>query len=395
MTKKQRVAVIYQFFAHYRQPIILELINKSPHHYDFLGNDKNLGSGIKLADQFPGNRFKKISGKSIGRLHFQPGAILAALNPKYDALILLGNPYWPTTWLAAILGRLTGKRVLFWTHGWLRIDSGLKRFIRNTFFKLSHGLLLYGHRAKVMGISEGFAPSKLHVIYNSLDCTAQDKARAQIKPDDRQNTREQLFGDRSEQPVLVNITRLNRFKKIDQLIRAAAELEKRGRSVNVLIVGDGEHKEELEALSKELGVHAVFTGALYEELELGRMLNASDCAVMPGPIGLLVMHALAYGVPLISNNNFPKQMPEIEGILPGKTGELFDDDNLESLTDAIERMITQPTSYEQRYTKAREIVERFYNPFNQRKIIDRAIEGHPADDLFNASLKPYSAGSSS
>ena len=82
-------------------------------------------------------------------------------------------------------------------------------------------------------------------------------------------------------------------------------------------------------------------------------------------------------------------MPEIEAILPGSTGELFDDNNLQSLADAIKRMVTKDTTYQDRYDKAREIIERFYNPFNQRKIIDRAVEGAPANDLYAAGLQRY------
>ncbi|MCR9076887.1 MAG: glycosyltransferase, partial [bacterium] len=261
--------------------------------------------------------------------------------------------------------------------------------IRNTFYKLGHGLLLYGHRAKAIGLGYGFRPGQLHVIYNSLDCELQDRTLAALPGDARQSTRAELFPGREDHPVLVNITRLHHYKKLDQLIRAAAKLEKAGRPVNVLIVGDGPHKEELMALADELGVSAVFTGAVYGEDELGRMLIASDVAVMPGPIGLLAMHALAYGVPAISHNSYDQQMPEFESIVDGKTGGFFTEDDLDSLVQTIEHQIGIEWTHEQRMEAARELIERFYNPVSQRRLIDRAVEGDPADDLFNARLERY------
>ncbi len=386
--KRHRVAVVYHYFAHYREPIIRELIDGSEHEYHFFGDTQSFDSGIKLTDIDP-KSFTRTKCTQRGPLLFQWGAVKLALSRRYDTLILLGNCKWPTTWLSAIIGRLTGKRVLFWTHGWLRRETGKQALIRNTFYKLGHGLLLYGHRAKAIGLGYGFRPGQLHVIYNSLDCELQDRTLAAMPEDARRTTRAKLFPGREDHPVLVNITRLHHYKKLDQLIHAAAKLEESGRPVNVLVVGDGPHKQELMDLADQLGVSAVFTGAVYGEDELGRMLIASDVAVMPGPIGLLAMHALAYGVPAISHNSYDQQMPEFESIVEGKTGGFFTEDNLESLTDTIEHQIGIEWTHEQRMQAARELIERFYNPVSQRKLIDRAVEGDPADDVFNARLERY------
>lgn len=383
------VAVVYHYFAHYREPVINELIRGSTHTYHFFGDTQSFDSGIKLTEIDPAS-FTRTKCTQCGPLLFQWSAVKLALSGKYDTLILLGNCKWPTMWLSAIFGRLTGKRVFFWTHGWLRCETGMQAMIRNTFYKIGNGLLLYGHHAKAIGIDYGFSPSKLHVIYNSLDCALQDKARSSLPADARQSTRSQLFPGREAHPVLVNITRLHHYKKLDQLIRAAAKLEESGRAVNVLIVGDGPHKPELEALAQELGVTARFTGAVYGEDELGRMLIASDLAVMPGPIGLLAMHALAYGVPAISHNSFDVQMPEFESIVEGKTGGFFREDDLDSLVETIEHQLGIEWTHEQRMLAARELIERFYNPVSQRMLIDHAVQGEPADDLFNARLPKYS-----
>lgn len=390
-TKEQpkRVAVIYHFFAHYRQPVLLELVNHGKHEYHFLGDDHSYATKIKLADELPRARFHKTPGKFLGPFLFQFGAVKAAVGSRYDTLIMLGNPNWPTTWLAAILGRLRGKHILYWTHGWLKEESGLKALFRNTFNKIAHGQLLYGHRAKELGIKAGFKPERLHVIYNSLDCALQDRARAGIQPADRQSTRDKLFGKHADHPVLINITRLQSHKRLDLLIDAAAKLKEAGTPVNVLIIGDGEERQALEERAQEKEITTVFTGALYEEPEIGRMLNAADIAVMPGPVGLLVMHALAYGVPVISNNDFASQMPEFEAIKGGETGDFFDPGNLDSLVESIKRTLVSSATYEQRYQQAREPIDHRYNPTSQRILIDRAVDGLPADDNFNASLPNY------
>lgn len=55
------------------------------------------------------------------------------------------------------------------------------------------------------------------------------------------------------------------------------------------------------------------------------MVNAeliynADLCVAPGNIGLTAMHAMMFGCPCISHNDFSWQMPEFEAIVPYKTG---------------------------------------------------------------------------
>ena len=377
-----RVAVLYHYFAHYREPINLELIEHGDHRYEFFGDTDNHNSGIKLTAAFPDDRFHKVKGRFLGPLFLQPGAIPMALSPKYKALILLGNPKWPTTWLAALLGRLTGKRVLYWAHGWLRVETGAQRTIRNTLYKLGHALLVYGHRAKAIGVNHmGFKPGFIHVIYNSLDTKSQDAVRATISDADVETKRAELFPGREHLPVVINVTRLNRFKRLDMLLEAAAKVRDRGTDLNLLIVGEGEHKPELEALAHKLDLNCVFTGAVYDERELARMIMSARVTVMPGPVGLTAMHSLAYGTPVITNDDLDAQMPEYEAIAKGISGDFYKAGDTDDLARTIERWIQPTTENHQRTAAARSMIEKYYNPTTQRRLIDAAVAGRAPDDL--------------
>ena len=61
-------------------------------------------------------------------------------------------------------------------------------------------------------------------------------------------------------------------------------------------------------------------GETFDEAEISKLLNHADLCVSPGNVGLTAMHALAYGVPVATHNDFKNQMPEFEAITPGKTG---------------------------------------------------------------------------
>ncbi len=284
-----------------------------------------------------------------------------------------------------MIARVLGKRVLMWTHGWLREETGLKKVFRDSFYRLANGLLLYNRRARAFGKAHGFRPERLHVVYNSLDTAAQTRVRESITDEQVRETREEYFPGRTQHPVLSIVARLMPAKKIDLLIEAAAILEQRGTPVNVLVVGNGTEKDALAELAKNKDVHAHFTGALYDESELGRMFLATDLTVMPGPIGLLVMHSLVYGTPMITNSNIDRQMPEFEAITEGVTGGFFEDDDAGSLADAIGRWLTNAGDPDQIRAASRAVIENFYNPLTQSALIDRAVSGYDAEDHIDGS----------
>jgi glycosyltransferase involved in cell wall biosynthesis len=109
---------------------------------------------------------------------------------------------------------------------------------------------------------------------------------------------------------IVCVGRLNGWKGQPVLVRALAELRRRGRDARVSLVGDvfsGEdrYRQHLESLAAELGVAdaVTFTGFRDDAEEL---LAAADVAVVPSlkpePFGLVVVEAMAHGRPTIATD---------------------------------------------------------------------------------------------
>ncbi len=71
--------------------------------------------------------------------------------------------------------------------------------------------------------------------------------------------------------------------------------------------------------------------------------NASVC-VSPGNIGLTAIHALSFGCPIITHNNFAEQMPEFESIKPSKTGYFYQQGDIADLKDKIRKVISADES---------------------------------------------------
>lgn len=374
MSSRQRVAIIYPFFAHYRAPVLRELLAHGTHDYYFLGDANDPRGSIETMDFSGEPRFIATRSKHLtAAVMWQGGLLGAALWGRYDCYIFLGNAAWPATWLAAIGARLRGRRVLFWTHGWTRPDRGLKRRFRLAFYRLAHGLLLYGHHARDIGVSMGLPPARLQVIYNSLDFELQRTLLATIGDADRCHTRRELFG--SLAPVVIASSRLTASKRFDLLIAALGRVNRDVRQVNLLVIGSGPERDTLQAQSVGAGVHAVFVGACYDERRLATLFSCANVTVSPGNVGLTCMHSLAYGVPVITHDRPAEQGPEWEAIVAGATGDFFEQGSVESLAAAI--VAWTATSLVERPVRQRciESIRGKYHPAVQRQLIDTAVAG--------------------
>lgn len=375
----QTVAIAYHFFAHYRGPIMQELVENARFSPVFYGDSQDPHhSGIEAWHTPADVSFVHTPTFSIKkRILLQRGLLRLSLRRDVHTIVFLGNARFVMTWIAALLARLTGKRVLFWTHGWSRHESGIGGWIRRRFYRLADGLLLYGNRARDIGIQEGFPPQDLYVIFNSLNCARQQALRQQLTPTDLLQVRRELFSE-PERPLLIGTARLTHAKRFDLLLAAAHELGRTGQPVNVLLVGDGPARKHLAQQAAELSVDTHFYGACYDEAVLARLIASANVSVVPGSIGLTAIHSLVYGTPVVSHDDGDVQKPEWEAIVPEVNGSLFPVGDVVGLAKAIRFWLhaglTPPAVRQRCYT----IVDTYYTPSFQRQEIDRAVAGVPA-----------------
>lgn len=371
--RRLRVAIVYPFFAHYRAPVLRELLASRNNEYLLVGDIRDPSGTIPVL-QFQGEpRFLRTPLVTFaGGITWQSGVTRLALRNDIDCFVFLGNAAFAATWLCALIARCRGRAVLFWTHGWIARDACLKGFFRSAFYRLAHKLLLYGERAKKIGLELGFAPNRLSVVYNSLDVAQQERLVAGITKDNSRDMRCTLFGC-AETPVAIAVGRLTSLKRFDLLIDAISLLSSRPHQVNLLIVGDGPEADELRRRAAAAGIVAVFYGACYDEEELAKLFMLANVTVSPGNVGLTCMHSLGYGVPVVTHDDPAEQMPEWEAIAHGVTGSVFRKGCAVSLADAVHTWTQQSwTARESRRSCLAAVRER-YHPTVQKQLIEAAI----------------------
>ena len=177
------------------------------------------------------------------------------------------------------------------------------------------------------------------------------------------------------------VIRLNPVKRLDLLIRAAAELRAAGRPVEVLLVGDGPARMDLVALAADLGVPLWLPGAAYGEAELGLAYARIRVTVVPSAAGLTVLQSFRYGRPVITHDQMDEQMPECEAIVPGRTGALYayadPDDLRDVLADWLDRQRDDPAGTA---AACRQVLTAAWNAETSARLIgDRIVRASPTD----------------
>ncbi len=287
---KPKIAVVYHMFPHYRSAIMRAMDRSEHFEFTFVGDTKPF-QGIEAVDSRDVSNFRHTRFRTLGPFFWQEGICALAANTDFNAIIFLGNPNFLSTWIAAAIARLTRKKVLFWTHGWLRPEPWTKARFRNLFYRLANRILVYGSRAKQLGASSGYPEDRIDVIFNSLDFERSQKVLRSIKVGELPVKVDPRSSFRADRPLVVCTARLTPACRFDLLFEAAGKLKSENLPINIILVGDGPERQALELLANRLKIDVHFWGACYDEAILGQIIFEADLSCSPGKIGLTVIHS--------------------------------------------------------------------------------------------------------
>ena len=180
--------------------------------------------------------------------------------------------------IGALLRGPTGLPVVSTVHSDYKLDYMGRPFARLTFGAINAWALR--HLDYRIGVSDamvdllidrGFPPDRFYAIYNGIDFTPAPSQG------DRLAYLRGLGADVDEASVVVGIAaRLNPVKDMSTLIRGFAEGHKSCPRLRLVIAGDGEERQKLENLAKELGVEKEVTFAGWISGGMDRFYSALD-----------------------------------------------------------------------------------------------------------------------
>ena len=378
MIVKEKILFITNFFPSYRKSIWKKLLNNKKSDVIFYF-DPIQNEGIQVEELFFSESNKLDSFKEVknfyffGRVIWQSRIVRECLSGSFKQAIFLGDMNILSTWISLLICRLRRKKTILWTHGFYGNENYIKRQLRILFYSIGNKYLLYEQRGKKLMIRAGFDANKIFVIYNSLDYELQKEYFENYQ---KNNTkREFTFFKNSKLKTILFLGRLTSVKKIDLLIKSLNKLNSKRVNFNLLIIGEGSQESSLKKIGKE-GLEKgwiYFYGKTYKESELSKLIYSSDLMVSPGNTGLNAVHALSYGTPVGTHNNFYKQMPEAAIIEDQKTGFFFNENDSDDLSLNIDLWFSK---FDINLTQAerRRIIDEKYNPEYQIKVMQKALD---------------------
>lgn len=231
------------------------------------------------------------------------------------------------------------------------LDVYIKWFY-NSFDEIAVPTVEYIHILK----NRGFETDKLKIFKRGVDLKIFSP-----KPETGKQFIKKLF-NLKEGINLLYVGRISKDKNLDFLLHVYMEILKERNNVNLLMVGDGPYKIEIENRVKDL--ERVFISGRIENKNLPYIYSGSDLFLFPSSsdtFGMAVLEAQACGLPaIVSDKGGPKDI-----IINGKSGFVAKANDMRDWIEKINFVIglikNNPLLYRNLKTNAIKNAEENYN----------------------------------
>ncbi|MDX2358778.1 glycosyltransferase [Dietzia sp. PP-33] len=369
-SRRQQVLVVYPHLPHYRFGVFRELEDLTGYDMIFAADVDSGAKGIATIDFALLKTVDRLRNVRIGPALWQRGLIKVFRKRRPDVVIFFGDASYLSTWWLAILARLRGLDVVFWTIGWHAPERGLKRRVRLLFYRLAHTLMLYGETGAEIGRSMGYPAKRMHIVGNSSLSSLRSTTPPQAQIEAFSDSLPPAGAD-----VIGAVIRLNDVKRLEMIIAAAAKLRSNGSDTVVLLVGEGPFRERLTSLSEDLEVPLYLPGAAYSDLELELAYKRLKVCVIPTVAGLTVLQSLSFGRPVVTHGDAYNQAPEFEAIEDGTNGGLYAYGDVDSLARTIaswqKKVTDDPEGTAER---CRRSLDGYWTPQGQARRISKILD---------------------
>ena len=204
-----------------------------------------------------------------------------------------------------------------------------KRLVKST--DKADFIIANSNFTKELAIKVGINSKKIHVIFPGIQKPKNVENISKIKA-------EKVFGESF--PKIITVARLDKRKGHDKILMIIKNLKTKFPKIKYVSVGDGEEKNNLIKLSKELslGEEVVFLKNINSDLKTA-LMSESNLFLMPSRIekksvegfGISFIEAASYGVGSIGG----KDGGASDAISHNKTGLICDGNDLNSIYDSV------------------------------------------------------------
>jgi glycosyltransferase involved in cell wall biosynthesis len=239
--------------------------------------------------------------------------------------------------------------------------SSLKRLLRRpligAFYRRFDAVLAIGSANREFYRAMGVREDRIFLMPYAVD-NRRFTAASRLSAAERRAMRASLGVD-DGRPIVLYAAKLQPRKRPDDLLRAAALLNREEMSFQLAMLGSGETEPELRAMAQGLGLANVSFAGFVNQSALPRYYGACDVFVLPSvdePWGLAINEAMCAGLPIIASSEIGC-VPDL--VRDGGNGRLFSAGNIVALADALRSLIADPVLRERMGQASRDLIARW------------------------------------
>ncbi len=279
---------------------------------------------------------------------------------KYDLVYVEGNPRYFSMALLATMLRLTGRRVVLWAmvHSFRNFRLGL--LLRLFWYRMFKQVLVYSDAEANFLSSKGFN-QQIVGINNGVDYELITKAVLAWPHSRLKEWRDSNGLD--NRTIILSCSRLDKKNKFEQILQILPQLLKKHPNLLWCVIGDGPERITLEAQTRELGLknHVRFLGKIYSEIEQAPWFLSSQILAHPGAIGLTLLHAMAFGLPVVTHKDARRHGPEFAAMIPGVHGLTHGEDAQDEISSCLIELLNNQSQCQKMGQAGKKVVKDEYN----------------------------------
>jgi glycosyltransferase involved in cell wall biosynthesis len=274
----------------------------------------------------------------------QPALLDAVRQSWADVVVLSWNVRYLHLLPALLEARIQRKPVVLWGHGYSKNERPLRRRWRNRLGKMATACVTYSEGARLRLIGEGFAPNRTYCAPNALHDVPLHCPALELSSD----VGSQAFAEATRavgEPVVLFSSRLEADKKPQLLIDAFALVRQEVPNARLVMIGAGSQTTALQRRIQHLGLTDAISlaGAIYDEPTLSPLFSQATVFAYPTAIGLSLLHAFSYGLPVVTSQAAERHNPEFDVLVPNVNGLTYTDGEVSDFARQIVRVLRDPT----------------------------------------------------
>lgn len=360
--KKPKVAIITNIITTYRKGFYDRLFSRKDIHVDVFCQDYMPGMNLKSIHlDYPQNvhiiKFVSAKKEKIVWQHIPWVKIIK----NYDVIFVAGNPRVVTDVLFGTFCRLINKNVVLWTMAHSYRGNKITENIRLFWSKIFPIIFVYTDKEISFLKSKGFNSHYILGMNNGLDQKKIDRIIADTDNTELLNWK--ILNNYDKRSIIISCARLDKKNNFILVLKALPDLIQENPDILWILIGAGEEEQFLKSEVQKMGLsnHVAFLGAIYEESKLALYFLSASLFIHPSAIGLSLLHAFGYGLPVIVHGNEELHNPEFSAFKNGKTGLTFEKDNPNDLAIKIQSLLKNPDKIKEMGVNAQNVVRNEYN----------------------------------